>query len=253
MKITTTKPKFLVLALILFILLASTFPNSIIYANNEFAQIQKSCILYKTANTNIDVSNIFCYLEPSYFVEICVFENDNFYNVNYNGVNGYVEKQNVKICTSIPKTPYPIAKLKTSNFKCNLRSAPSSEATVLMTLPSNTSDINYIGKTYGDYVMDYFGNIWYLVNYMGVYGYIYNGYLANLPAVPVNTENVSFASNDGFLTVNPLSNSTCIILISVIMLPVIAVMVLLFKSPTKAKPKVKVVRQNDKIDYDSLL
>lgn len=253
MKINTNKLNFIVLINILFILLLSTFPNSIYFAYNEFAQIQKSCILYKTANSNLDISNIVCYLEPTYFVEICVFENDNFYNVNYNGVNGYVEKTNVKICSSIPKNPYPIAKLKTNNFKCNLRSAPSSNATVLLTLPANSSDINYIGKIYGDYVMDYFGNIWYLVDYMGVYGYIYNGYLNNLPAISVNTETVSFSNNDGFLTVNPLSNSTCIILISVIMLPVIAVMVLLFKPPSKPKVKAKVVRSNDKIDYDSLL
>lgn len=233
------------------LLILSFFPkHKEYYSMPEYAQIIESTALYKDEKS-LENSNIICLLEPTYFVQIISDFNDNLLLVSYHGINGYVQKKSIKFITGSPKIPYPILNLTCSN-KCNLRSSPKSDSTTLIPIPTN-AEVKYIGKVYGDSIMDYNGETWYFIEYLGVRGYIYNGYISSLPVVLPNTETVSFFENYDYLSVNPLSNESCIIIISLITIPSIFILILLFKKPKPIKKKQTIIRKNDKIDYDSLL
>jgi len=221
------------------------------YSYTEYARILESTALYKD-ELSLDNSNIICLLEPTYFVEIISDYNDSFYFVSYGGMNGYVFKDKIKLVDSTPQTPFPNIKLTTFSNKCNLRSLPNSSGTVLVPITANT-EVSYIGKVYGEAVMDYNGEIWYLIDYLGIKGYVYNGYFSNFPIVAPNTEEIAFLEGNDFVAVNPLSNESCLIIIILILIPSILILILLFKKPRTIPKKQRVIRSNDKIDYDSLL
>lgn len=239
------------LAILIMLLSVSTPKLKTFYSYTEFARILETTALYDSELLN-DNSNIICLLESSYFVEIISKYNDQCYFVCYNGMNGYVSKDKIKIVSQTPQNPYPNLNLKTFGNKCNLRRSPKANATVLVPIPANT-EINFIGKVYGEAIMDYNGEIWYLVDYLGIKGYIYNGYISNIPIIYPNTEEIAFLENSDFITINPLSNESCIIIIVLILIPSLLILILLFKKPKPLKQKPKVIRNNDKIDYDSLL
>ena len=66
----------------------------IVKANGvKYAQITATkSYLYRTATQNPEISNIWCELPQTYFVEILNDYNDNFYKVDYNTVIGFVLK-----------------------------------------------------------------------------------------------------------------------------------------------------------------
>ena len=244
--------KLYILFIAITLMLLQLFPKIKIYHGyTEYARIIERTAIYKS-DLVTDNSNIICLLEPTYFVEIISDYNDKVCLVNYKGIDGYVLKSDIKKVSETPKNPYPSSKIKTFSNKCNLRSSPSADGTVLVPIPANT-ELDYIGKVYGESVMDYNGEIWYLVDYLGFKGYVYNGYLTSLPLVSPNTEEISFLEGNNFLQVNPLSNESCIIMIVLILIPSILILILLFKKPKLVQKKTRVIRNNDKIDYDSLL
>ena len=246
------KYKIYICFFVLTLLLLQTLPMlKTYYSYTEYARTLETSALYKSPSKQ-DSENIICQVDATYFVEIISDFDDKCYLVNYCGTNGYILKASIKVVAETPKNPYPNIKLTTFSNKCNLRSSPSVSGTVLVPIPAN-SELNYIGKIYGEAIMDYNGETWYYVDYLGIKGYVYNGYLANIPLISPNTEEVSFLQENEFLSVNPLTNESCIIIIILILIPTVFILILLFKKPKLIPKKQRVIRSNDKIDYDSLL
>jgi len=214
-----------------------------VYCVGSFARITDSkTYLYKTASTDDDIKNIICIMENTYYVEILLTYDEDFYKVNYNGVSGFVLRKSVKKVDGIPENPYPHdIDIVTINNNIYLRSAPEkTENNHLSIIPSNSTALRYIGKVYGEQVDDFRQNTWYLVEYEGLFGYVYGEYLKTVSEVFPNVEQLSYLNTNDFDDIiNPLSDGTCAIIILILLLPTLIMIFLIYKKPSKKKEKFK--------------
>lgn len=212
------------------------------YCEPNYARIiDTRTFLYKTANNDNNTKNIICIMENTYYVEILLTYDEDFYKVNYNGVSGYVLRNQVKKVSQTPTNPYPKdIKMLTINNNVYLRSTPEKTNNNLSIIPSNCANLRYIGKVYGEQLDDFRDNTWYFVEYQGVFGYIYSEYLKSVDQIVPNIEELSFLNDSDFDDIiNPLSNSTCAIIIAILLAPIMLILFLLYKKPNKKKEKFK--------------
>lgn len=190
-------------------------------------------------------------METTYYVEILHTYNEDFYKVNYNGTTGYVKRNAVKKVDGTPSIPYPNnVKMKTINNNVYLRSTPSKSNNTLSIIPANCTSLKFIGYAYGEQVDDFRDNVWYYVNYLDIYGYVYSEYISEISNIPQNIENLSLLSDDYLDITNPLSNASCLIIISVLLAPTLILLLLLYKKPSKRKVKQHIMVINE---YDEKL
>lgn len=250
----TNRLKKYFLSLIILITCVATPPKPVFYADSTpYAQITSHGYLY--SSPNVMAVNQICMLETTYFVKIILVNDNEFYYVDYCNVQGYVLKSVVRKIIGAPKNAFPNLILSTNENKCFFRSSPRrGEENIIGTLQPYTSNIKYIGKIIGQEMWDFGGTTWYFVNYNGIKGYIYGGYLTARPNVPPNVEQISFIESESYITVNPLSNQACLVIIFLTLVPAVFILIMLFKTPKAPVQKPpKVVRLTDNIDYDSLL
>lgn len=231
---------YLLLVLSLFMLLLSNTPVNLSFAQSSWARVTNAySLLYKTTLNNSTYNNVYCILENTYFVEI-LKEEEFHYFVNYNNINGYVKKTDVTKVSATPVSPFPTGiKMKIRNNNCNLRTSPtvtSNINNIATIIPADTTNIVYYGKIYGDEVIDFEGNTWYYVNYLGINGYIYSEYFDEVSQVEINTEKINLIKNQ-YTLVNPLSSVTCIIIIILTLIPCIILFVFILKKPQLKKVK----------------
>lgn len=232
------KKQFFIHIAIIMVLLPYLFFNknsiTISASSMQYARITSSnARLYKTATENNNISNVICYLEETYFVEVLLNFNIDFYKVSYNGEIGYVLKSNLELVEGTPKTPFPISTITTSNSRCYLRSSPevhTSNSNALCVIPANCNKIKYIGKAIGTEAVDYKGTTWFYVEYLETKGYVYNNYVANVSSIYQNLENLQ-PLNAIKEIINPLSTPKCAIIIAIISAPCIFILILLYKKP----------------------
>ena len=151
-----------------------------VLAKNNYARVINLTNLYKSTNGD-DLSDIICIVEKTYFVEI-ISETSNVLKVNYNGICGYVRKNDVKVTLSNPLTPYPSNIKIVVGFDCNLRSSPTTKTNVsniISVVNAGETNLQFIGRVFSEEAIDFGGTTWYYVNYNGEYGYIYNKYIRN--------------------------------------------------------------------------
>lgn len=215
------------------------------YASSNYAQIINSgCYLYKSANIKTSITNVWCEIENTYFVELLTDYNDNFYKANYNSIIGFIKKIDIKKVTSTPYSPYPSGinvEIKDSGG-CYLRSSPESkiiENNVITTLSKGESNILFIGKIDGDESIDLKGNLWYLVKFGNNIGYIYSDYVKSKVTLFPNIEQMTYVDNSTYSTLlNPLTNKTTLAIVIIILCPTFIILILLFK-PRKITAKVR--------------
>ena len=194
--------------------------------------------IYKTPTPNESIENIYCYAENTYFVEI-LSSISNYYKVNYNGITGYVKKSNIKAVNSTPLMPYPKDIVMCTATLCNLRASPNITSTnILTTIPKNTTNIRFIGRTTGEEVLDFGGTTWYYIEYGNYVGYIYNKYIESISAIYENTENTE-SIDSTYTEINPISNSETLIYIIILSIPFIIVLCILYFPP---KPRHKTTK-----------
>ena len=192
-------------------------------------------------------------------MEILLDYDSNFYQVNYNGISGFALKSNLKKVIGTPTKPFPSSKIITIQNKCYLRSSPiSNSENIIAVVPENNSDLQYIGKIYGEEVIDYQGNLWYLVDFFGVKGYIYSQYVAKIDSININTETIDEQASISNKKPSPLTNTECAIIITILCIPIIFIIIFIYKNPKisntkQTNKKIKNPRKIKKFDYDELL
>lgn len=246
--------KFLLMIICIMILFnASTYT---VYANdNSYAQItSENGYLYRNPTSNPDISNIWCKLEQTYFVEIINDYNDDFYKVNYNSIIGFIKKSEVKEITNTPISPYPsnINIKINSTSGCYLRELPISKTTtsnIIKTIDKGTNNLLFVGYAYGDECIDLKGSLWYLVKHNNDIGYIYSDFVENKVTIYPNIEEVSFHIKDYTSSMlNPLSDTSTLITTIIITIPCIFILILLFTAKpklNKSKPKKYNIKEID--------
>ncbi|MGN0960714.1 MAG: hypothetical protein ACI4PF_00775 [Christensenellales bacterium] len=211
-------------------------------ASTRYARVESSTEIFRNMSDSNNISNVICIAEKSYFVEI-IGNYDNFFRVNYNGINGYVKKNDVKEISNTPSTPYPFNIKITIGSNCNLRSTPTTKSetnNIIATLYTDEQNFTFIGRIFSEEAIDFGGSTWYLVNYQGTYGYIYNKYVKSITPIYENTEEVIYLSTNVPKTENPITHTPSLILIIVLLIPCILILLILYlpkKHLAKPKPK----------------
>lgn len=186
--------------------------------------------VYKLSTANDSIDNVLCIVEKTYFVEI-LSETADDYKVNYNGIVGYVKKDDVVLVSGTPTTPFPVGINLVLGSNCNLRSTPttkSASSNVLSTLNKNESNITFIGRVFAEEVIDFGGNTWYFVIYNGEKGYIYNKYIKSASPIYPNTEEISLYKATEFTSLNPISEPSSVIIIVLLFIPCVAILLILY-------------------------
>lgn len=231
----------------------------LVYAKSpHYAQIKNSSTyIYKSAELNESISNKLCLVENSYFVKILNNFNDIFYKVEYNGITGYVKKENVTLINNTPNKPYPNdIYFNIKNTSCYFRSSPKIKDSInntICTIAAGTKNLRYIGKIIGEEAIDFNGTIWYLTEFNGVLGYVYSAYTTAITTIFENTEQVSLFTGYDYSKVNPLTNTTCIFVILVTLIPFLIILFLIYlprkKLNIESNSKIKQKTKIDKTDY----
>ena len=212
----------------------------------EYAQIKNSSTyIYRSAELDESISNKYCLIEETYFVKIVRNFNDLFYKVEYNGITGFVKKDEVMLINETPLFPYPSNVYFNINntSSCYFRSAPKIRDTfnnTICTIAAGTKNIKYIGKIIGDEAIDFGGTIWYYAEYNGINGYVYASYTNSITTISHSSEQVTQFNGYDFSRINPLTNPMCVFIIVVTLIPFIFVLFLLYL------PKAKIVRVTPK-------
>lgn len=218
-----------------------------IFADTNYARAENTIYLYKSATNSDDTSNIHCIIEKGYFVEITE-SISNYFSVNYNGINGFVKKNDVEEIINTPQTPYPDNIKLIIGSDCNLRSSPtikSESNNIIATLKSGESNLSFIGRIYSEEAIDFGGTTWYLVKYQNNYGYIYNKYVKSITPIIENTEEVSYKSKLNSDISNPITNTPSLIIVIILFLPCLFILFILYY-PKKQNRKTKQTKKQDK-------
>lgn len=219
----------IVLILLLFCTESSYF---LVFANTKkYARaLDENIYLYRLSTSDNSLSNIICIVEKSYFVEILSDNVDN-YKVNYNGIIGYIKKEDVVPVSNIPTTPYPSNIQLTIGSNCNLRSTPTTKAytsNIITTLYSGETNLQFIGRVFSEEVIDFGGTTWYYVSYNGERGYVYNKYIKSISPIYLNQEETYTIVENEFVTTNPLNNTNSIVIMLILFLPCLCILFILY-------------------------
>lgn len=224
--------KIVILFLLIFISALLPVPQNYVSASDcKYARaVDGNVNLYKLSTEDNSINGILCLVEKTYFVEI-LSESADDYKVNYNGVTGYVKKNEVTPVSGTPTTPFPLGITLVLGSNCNLRKTPTTKSiasNVISTLNKNESNITFIGRVFSEEVIDFGGNTWYYVICDGEKGYIYNQYLKSASPIYPNTEEISEYKASDFVAISPMSTPSSILTIIVLFIPCIAILIILY-------------------------
>jgi len=237
--------KILILICTFCILFSSSYE---VYAKTSYARASQAVNLYKYSENN-STENIICLVEKSYFVEI-ISESNDYFRVNYNGISGYVKKNEVKEVNNTPSTPFPYNIKITLESDCNLRTTPTSKSSInniITTLKAGESNFTFIGRIFGDEAIDFGGTTWYYVNFQGNYGYIYNKYVKSITPIYENTEVVTYKTVNSEKTVNPITHTPSLLIIVILFIPCLFILIILYV-PRRRNKRIKHHKEPKVID-----
>lgn len=214
-----------------------------------YAKVGENCILYKTNSMSNDISNIYFYIPPTYFVAILSNFNNEIYRVQYLNFTGFCYSNCLTKVSFTPSNAY----LTNVTFSINnfagtqVWSLPSDTKGIkFTTISANTTGIEYIASVNGDIPIGGNSNIWYYArftpatNTTSVYeGYIYSEATTNLSNIPSNLEVEDLPETPNTTTIS-LNGPLKIVLIVLICLPFI---ILFIVSLVKGINQLKVKKQ----------
>jgi hypothetical protein len=230
-------------------LLKSTVPYMSVTAEVSpcFARVKyNNVLLYKSPTQSSEFENVFCLLEPSYFVEVIKDENQLFFKANYLSLTGFVLKSQVECVTETPQKPYPAnVTFSSTNFSSIvLRKEPNVSTNNALTLIPPNSTLLYYRKIEGETVTQGLGSTWYFAQYEAldgqkIDGYVYAALTHNVTPITENVEATTLSEFGLANEVNALLNikpQFQIVLTVLTTLPLLFVLILFLKQPNKINP-----------------
>jgi len=238
------KKHLIVLSLFIYVLLSSFLVNSLnekllvstnaeLENTNMYAKINKNTYLLKTPTKILDFQNAYFILEESYYVIILDLQND-YYYVQYQDIKGYVQKESLTIVNEQIESPF------LENITFNIV-----KDTFLYQEPIFSNDlqkhevlsgekVKYIGKIYSQNLSDLDGNVWYYAeienNGVKTKGYIHSSFTNNLtPITQNNSVSTEFLANNNTNTLLNIKQTTQIIIIIVLSVPIFFILYLFLK------------------------
>lgn len=227
--------------------------NKTYYARILFEQVY----LYKSPIDNNNYDNVYFELPKTYFVEL-LSRHEDFYEARYLNFTGYVKKDSVQAVSSTPQKPF----LTNITFRVyaemseQLKSSPTEQSSIIVSIPHLTKNITYLGKINGESLIEGRTNLWYYCKYSldkDYYGYVYSDFCDKMPVIEPNTEEVVFTTNPTFekpkQTTNtiPVTNNTVGIVIAILSIPALIFVFLLMKG-TRILNK-EHIKSKEVVDY----
>lgn len=241
----------MILLLILNIILLACIPINSTTCDTTYACVLSNHAYIFSSSDNNNMDNAICLAEYTYYVQI-LRTIDTHYFVQYGDLCGYIAKDAVQKVKGTPQCPFPTnIYLKTYSNYCNLRSSPkiSTQSNIIASIAPKT-ELQFVGRIYGEEGVDFHGTTWYYVKYNEISGYIYSAYIDNSVYIPLNCESLS-ANNALNDSISPLSIQSCIILLICMSAPIGVIMFILFRPPKKQsikkidKKRTKTIKQTD--------
>ncbi len=227
--------------------------NKTYYARILFEQVY----LYKSPIDNNNYDNVYFELPKTYFVEL-LSRHEDFYEARYLNFTGYVKKDSVQAVSSTPKKPF----LTNITFRVyaemseQLKSSPTAQSTLIVSIPHLTKNITYLGKINGESLIEGRTNMWYYCKYSldkDYYGYIYSDFCDEMPEIQPNTEELTYTTNPSFekpkppTNTIPVTNNAVGIVIAILSIPALIFVFLLMKGTRILnKPHIK---NKEVVDY----
>lgn len=246
------KKIFCILIVVVFLFMGiSIYKNSLSIKVNSFnvdifARVNSNATyLYKTPTKSNDISNRLFLLEQTYYVRVLEQVNDDFFQVQYLDICGYVFVDDLTLVKETPACPYLDGitfDISPSINHCTIRTEPNSfdDSNIVTTLSSPVKNLSYYGKIAGSESVTTLGNLWYYCslthNDKEIKGYVYAPYVTNLSPIIPNEEILTSTSIEVINATNGLLNlniTTENIIIFLVALPTIAVLYLLLR-PSKS-------------------
>lgn len=234
--------KLLSIVLCLFVSVNIVKPNiTTAESSLVYAYMSEDCILYKIENSEYTP---LVTLPKTYFVAI-MKDFDEYYQVNYLDITGFIKKTDLEIVDYEPVYKYASPSFTPSNdgFGVNLRSAPMSSAAILLTI-ENTQTALYYGAISGEAINPALGDKWcysrFTLDSVVHYGYVYRGHIRADEIPPNKIEKVEKNPEPpGQILPSPpeFTSLASILFIVGLSVPAIVIMLLLFKRPPKRVPR----------------
>ncbi len=206
--------KIIVCCACLFFLFLSIFTfKSALFAEEKtssgFAVVNcNNAYLYRTPTTSENYINKFFLLEESYFVKVISQPNDEFFEVEYLNIKGYVKVDALTFVVETPINPYLdyVTLDLSQNSSVKILKSPNGkydDFNVLYEPPENAKNLLYLGKISAVEQEDFLGNVWYYCSYTlpsgaTVLGYIYAPYCQNISPINKNSEVLTATSISSF-------------------------------------------------------
>ena len=240
--------------LIILLLFINIFPFS-----SSFASASTDEVYYRVNNPNtylysdssLSNDNQLFLLPETYFVKTTLAPNQNVLNVEYNGITGYVDINNLTLVYDIPHQPFAqhnITLLPISN--AIIYSRPTTTSTYLGILPYDATSIYVFGKCSGQTPTPDASTDWYYIKYSStsqgiITGYIYQSVLASFTPASPNTEVLNtqptIPSGSTGIIAPELQNSHNILIIILLLVPALLLVYLLIR-PRKKRSRRSVPR-----------
>ena len=188
-------------------------------------------------------------LPYSYFVYVVSIDGD-FYEVNYQDLNGYVRKSDVTLMQGQPNNPYANATF-TNYVEYSLYESPTTSSNSVQSFDKNQS-FNFYGSISGEEVSNW-SDVWYYAsitqNGVTYRGYIYSNVTDDLTEININSETFEIVSDDIFTNANnttnftELSTGTKVLLIIAITVPTLFILFFLIKPSKTISSKRKQIKK----------
>ncbi len=217
--------------------------NSTIFAIQNNIQyyriITEQCFLYKNATLENTIDNIYFLLPSTYFVKLKSKINADCMQVEYLGISGFINSQDVIPVYSTPFIPYAMRTFDVlSSANPVLFSTPTSTGNYVGTIAHNSANITYLGAIQNA------TDMWYYCEYtdhiQGILrGYIDANLVKNLTPYIDNTEIVDLepiAQTSGILAPE-LKDSNSWILLALLASPILILLLFLLKPRNKSRQK----------------
>ena len=205
------------------------FPFANIYAKPVFAEEDISWCRITSENTYIYKENpssnensAYFKLPTTYFAQI-LESADEFYKISFDGIVGFVHKENVTKIYSVPLTPFPedITFSINNSVQAVMRDYPSTSGQYVGVIPSGLK-ANFLGQTKGEEAISGLGTTWYFARFTNetetFCGFVYAPLVQNLKEIPENQEEVlltpvSAKANESTVLSPELTNGKNILII----------------------------------------
>ena len=211
-----------------------------------YYKCDSSCLLFKTSDiTDMSITNIHFIVPEGYFVKKIREISSTTLEVSYAGKTGFVMTERVREVDFLPENKYlQNITFDISSFSgTKLWKTPStteSNNILVSHIPAGTKNISYIAEARGEIPAGATSSVWYFCNYSPIddptsvfEGYIHSEKTINLSTIPENIEGKIQETTDNIgaqTNTLELSKNVQIILISLISLPLLVIVVLLFLS-----------------------